>query len=211
MISESPLTSFHSRNLLTYFVVISSMAAILYLLRNHRVQGEVGMLMSLAILLDCFDGKFSRLFKSSTIVQQQLGAELDSLADFFAFGVVPSFALAYFAGFQQNDLSERSIVLFTVGTWYLFCVLHRLAFFNVSTQNGEAFTGLPSPLGALVVSFAWILNNSLQLEATSWLMILSYLGSGLWMVSSHKIPRPRVRGMLVLTALIAVSFVLHAL
>ena len=103
-------------------------------------------------VFDFFDGMVARLLH----VSSPIGKELDSLADFFNFGVVPM--MIYFVGYNwANDLLAFFILmLFPLG------MITRLARFNVDATNrninpkiktlrSKFFFGLPAPIGAFVL------------------------------------------------------------
>ncbi len=103
-------------------------------------------LILLAGVLDVLDGKVARLSGSNS----QFGVELDSLADFLSFGVVPGIIV-------------YSLTLPTVGklSWivpviFIMAAAYRLARYNLMADSEEKkdFLGLPVPGAALgLVSF----------------------------------------------------------
>ncbi|MDR1031644.1 MAG: CDP-alcohol phosphatidyltransferase family protein, partial [Holosporales bacterium] len=78
-----------------------------------------------AAILDGTDGRVARLLNSSS----QLGAELDSLADFVAFGASPALVL-YLFSVNVSGAYGWAVCLF-----YLVCSILRLARFNIQTLN----------------------------------------------------------------------------
>ncbi|APX88445.1 CDP-diacylglycerol--serine O-phosphatidyltransferase [Brevirhabdus pacifica] len=104
-------------------------------------------LILLAAVLDGIDGRLARLLKC----QSQIGAELDSLADFFNFGVAPAFII-YIWAFQ--DLRSFGWIAVLI---YVICCVIRLARFNVDSKaevkssDPNFFVGVPSPAGAMLV------------------------------------------------------------
>lgn len=101
-----------------------------------------------AAILDGIDGRVARYLKGTS----RFGAELDSLADFFNFGVAPALIL-YFWGLNE----------FGSGGWiasmvFAVCASLRLARFNVMIDDpdkpawaGNFFVGMPAPMGAITV------------------------------------------------------------
>lgn len=138
----------------------------------------------IAAICDVLDGLFSRLLKS----QSDLGAELDSLADFLSFGVAPGF-LIYFGILETLEIWGY----FAVTAFIVFACL-RLAIFNLNLPHSEDakkrgyFLGIPTPAGAGLIllplihsflDFNWGLENPK--------LVAIYIGVvGLLMVS--KIP-----------------------
>lgn len=101
----------------------------------------------LAAIADALDGRVARLLKSAS----RFGAELDSLADFVVFGVVPGIVL-YLWGLHNLKNFGWIVVLF-----FAVCAALRLARFNVMLEDpnrpafaGNFFVGMPAPAGALV-------------------------------------------------------------
>jgi len=110
------------------------------------------------------DGLFSRILKT----QSELGAELDSLADFLSFGVAPGILL------YLGVLSGLEIWGYVAVTAYIVFACIRLAVFNLTQSSGNQaaygryFMGVPTPAGAGLVmlplihsflGFDWGINN----------------------------------------------------
>ena len=101
-----------------------------------------------AAALDGIDGRIARMIKGTS----RFGAELDSLADFVNFGVVPALIL-YFWG-----LHELKAAGWIAAMVFAICAGLRLARFNVAIDDpdkpawaGNFFTGMPAPAGAIAV------------------------------------------------------------
>jgi CDP-diacylglycerol--serine O-phosphatidyltransferase len=105
-------------------------------------------LLFISCLLDGVDGRIARQLKSTG----DFGLALDSIIDFFAFGITPIFLYhSYF--FKQEDLI--SWLLLTV---FPICMAFRLARFNASyyknpKEKSHFFFGVPAPCGALLYIF----------------------------------------------------------
>lgn len=101
----------------------------------------------IAGVCDALDGLFSRILKT----QSELGAELDSLADFLSFGVAPGILL------YLGVLSGLEIWGYVAVTAYIVFACIRLAVFNLSQSKGIQssyrgyFMGVPTPAGAGLV------------------------------------------------------------
>ena len=195
---SNPLQSLHPRNLLTYVSVIAATWGMFEIYQRPSLVGFAGAALCTAIIADIFDGKFAALFKGASDLQKEIGGHLDSLADFFAFGIYPALALMVVEHSRFGNL-EYSTVLIAVG--YLFAVLHRLAFYNAVSIHNDSFVGLPSPLGALGVAVAWrFFEGPLLLGA--------YVLMALLMVAPFKLSRP---GILVLSCIVLLSLVVGML
>jgi CDP-diacylglycerol--serine O-phosphatidyltransferase len=101
-----------------------------------------------AAMLDAVDGRVARMIKGTS----RFGAELDSLADFFNFGVAPGLILYFWGLNALGNLGWIAAMVFAI------CAALRLARFNVQIDDpdkpawaGNFFTGVPAPAGAIVV------------------------------------------------------------
>ena len=101
-----------------------------------------------AAMLDAVDGRVARMIKGTS----RFGAELDSLADFFNFGVAPGLILYIWGLNSLGNLGWIAAMVFAI------CTALRLARFNVQIDDplrpawaGNFFTGVPAPAGAIVV------------------------------------------------------------
>ena len=105
-----------------------------------------GWLIFVAMVFDMLDGYVARRSKTAS----QFGAELDSLCDAISFGVAPAFLLVHLGNRVDHQLSQH--LYFGVAILFVWCVVLRLARFNVQTTLDEKshrfFKGLPSPGGA---------------------------------------------------------------
>lgn len=134
-------------NLVTLLGLCAGLTAIRFVFSGN-FQIAVGLIL-FAAAIDGLDGLLARRLQATS----EIGAQLDSLADFLNFGVAPGLLVYEFA----LALSERA------GAWvavliYASCCCLRLARFNVAhirqqTTGGASpkhFTGVPAPAGALL-------------------------------------------------------------
>jgi CDP-diacylglycerol--serine O-phosphatidyltransferase len=178
-------------NLLTVVAIIAGLTAIRY-----AVQGAYGISVALIVLaaaLDGIDGRLARLLNSET----EIGAELDSLADFLNFGVAPALTIYFWALQDTRGTGWSAVLIYAIS-----CVL-RLARFNVDSR-GEAtkpqngfFTGIPSPMGALLVMLPLYLAHThpdvLRLPPLAiggWMVLV-----GLLMIS--RLPTPSLKSAMI--------------
>jgi CDP-diacylglycerol--serine O-phosphatidyltransferase len=155
---------------------------------------KAGFLILVAMIFDALDGKVARITKTAS----NFGTQLDSLCDFFTFGVVPAF-LAY--GFCHAGPFPHQIVI-VVCAFYMCLAATRLARFNVETGTDEKyhreFTGLPSPAAAGVVATIvipwgaavegkWVVTDALNWWVQGSLPVIVFI-LGVLMVS--RIPYP---------------------
>lgn len=103
-------------------------------------QRIASLLIFLAAFLDLFDGRIARKLK----VNNQVGVELDSLADVVSFGVAP--ALLFHTLAEPSWINPIAFILYpTMGAL-------RLARFNANPTVGY-FMGIPITFAGLVMSF----------------------------------------------------------
>lgn len=128
----------------------------------------------IAALLDCFDGRLARKYE----VSNELGKELDSLADLITFGVAPT-VLSYILFFQSFGLLGMLISsLITISGAI------RLARFNAYMyKDTKNFTGIPITLSGLLIAFILLFFQFKIVPYTILIITLSYL-----MNSKVKIP-----------------------
>lgn len=169
-------------NFLTLGALCASLTAIRFAIQGEG-QMAVGLIL-LAAVLDTLDGWAARRLNS----ESEIGAELDSLADFASFGVAPGLIL-----YSWMLDGETGAGLAWIGVLiYAICCALRLARFNVG-NNGAAseglerrfFRGVPSPAGALLafmpMYFAFLYPEAATLPA--WLLALYLMGIGGLMIS----------------------------
>jgi len=199
-------------NIMTLMAICAGLTAI-----RFAVQGRFDLAVSLilvAAVLDGLDGRLARMLKT----ESQIGAELDSLADFVNFGVAPGLLVYLWA--LQDARSEGWIAVLI----YVICCVMRLARFNVDSRNPEmqtqarkGFVGVPSPAGALLVLtpfFIWREFPGLS-KAPELVVVVVLIGVGFLLISriptpslkSVSIPAGKVRYLMVgLVAVVAAAF-----
>lgn len=128
---------------------------------------QVVFLLTAAMLFDFMDGAVARALR----VSSPLGKELDSLADMVSFGVVPGF-LVFDA--LQPDLGHLSHAAWLIP---LFSA-HRLAQFNIDTEQSEHFLGLPTPAHAAF----WMALPWLSVSVPPYLVLLFVLALSVLLV-----------------------------
>jgi CDP-diacylglycerol--serine O-phosphatidyltransferase len=132
-------------NMLTITAICAGLSAIRFGVQGNYVLA-VQLIMA-AIVLDGLDGRIARYFSSDS----EMGAELDSLADFVNFGVAPALVIYFWALQDMRSAAWISVLVFVI------CCVVRLARFNVSSKAecdhapSAYFVGVPSPAGALLV------------------------------------------------------------
>ena len=137
----------------------------------------------ISALLDASDGKLARLLGACS----RFGAELDSFADFAAFGIGPAITMYLFGLYNLNRIGWIAALFFAM------CMCLRLARFNThdienikSPLNGKYFTGVPAPAGAILAEFPIILYNAFETECytNKYFCLINIIISGLLCIST---------------------------
>ena len=142
-------------NIITLSNLFCGLLAILYAFGGHL--NIAGGFIILGAFFDFFDGLVARLLK----VSDELGKQLDSLADLITFGVAPCIIVfqllflletnSYFNPFdawESRTAYSASYLPYIALLIPLFSSL-RLAKFNIDTRQTDSFIGLPTPANAL--------------------------------------------------------------
>ncbi len=142
-------------NLVTLLALCMGLTAIRFSIEGQFETAVVAVIV--AAILDGLDGRIARALRGTS----RFGAELDSLADFVAFGVAPALIL-YFWGLHEI----KSFGWFAALVFAIAAAL-RLARFNVMIDDPDRppwhahfFTGMPAPAGAIVGLLPLYLNLS---------------------------------------------------
>ncbi|MGH6847606.1 MAG: CDP-diacylglycerol--serine O-phosphatidyltransferase [Methylocella sp.] len=143
-------------NLVTLLALCMGLTAIRFAIEGQFETAVVAVIA--AAILDGLDGRIARALRGTS----RFGAELDSLADFVAFGVAPALIL-YVWGLQKI----KSFGWFAALVFAIAAAL-RLARFNVMIDDPDRppwqahfFTGMPAPAGAIVGLLPLYLNLSI--------------------------------------------------
>lgn len=116
-----------------------------------------GGLIILGAIFDFFDGFAARLLK----VSNEIGKELDSLADMVTFGFAPGVIMfSLLKGLISNVYDLDSVLLYQLPSSFLALIPYfaflipllsavRLARFNVDENQSDKFIGLPTPANSL--------------------------------------------------------------
>jgi CDP-diacylglycerol--serine O-phosphatidyltransferase len=162
-------------NIITLAALSAGMTSIKFAIAHKWEEAVIAIFA--AALMDAFDGAAARLLKA----QSKLGAELDSFSDFICFGVAPAIVIYLWA-------------LEGVGKWgwpvaliFAIAVALRLSRFNIATDEGDPndpltkyFTGVPSPVGALLSFFPMVVSFQSESAAAAIASHPALLGA--WMV-----------------------------
>lgn len=142
-------------NMVTLASICVGLSAIRY-----AIHGEYHMATAFVLLsgfMDGIDGRLARFFNSSS----DFGAQLDSLADFVNFGVVPGFVIYCWV----NVFADMENIAWSLALFFAICDAIRLARFNVDLTKEVTnpviekyfFKGIPAPCGAAMSMLPMVL------------------------------------------------------
>lgn len=134
-------------NLVTIMAICAGLTSVRVGLEGRFDQAM--LLILLAVILDGADGRIARFLNSVS----PIGAELDTLADFFNFGIAPGL-LIYLSIFKSTEFASIGWVAVLI---ICICCALRLARFNVALEvtptkkTKSFFVGVPAPILACLV------------------------------------------------------------
>lgn len=165
-------------NLFTASNLISGVLAIVFALMGRLDLAP--FVIFLGALFDFLDGVVARIFKTT----DDLGRQLDSLADMVTFGVAPGVVMMVLLTVdpsQLDKLASISEVSSQAKEWFNglflgnlnlipfagliipFFSLFRLAKFNIDTRQSESFIGVPTPANTLAfMTFPLVMTDIIQ-------------------------------------------------
>lgn len=208
--SSKPLSF---RILVPNFVTIMALCAGLTSVR-FGLEGRYGhalLLIVLAAILDGLDGRLARLLDGAS----DFGAELDTLADFFNFGIAPGLLIynVIYAGTTYVSIGWLAVMFLCI------CCALRLARFNVSLQapddlpvSKNYFVGVPAPALAclallpmflLMAEFTWVQEHPVPI----FLYLLLVAGLAVSKLPTYSIKHLRINPDRILLVLRAVHFI----
>jgi len=179
-----PTSHFNLANLFTFANITAGLLATYFITQNN---------FTIAIILawiggafDIFDGKIARKYNLSN----EFGIQLDSFADFLSFVLVPVF-LIFQASYSQHLGSFGIFVASITSIYYVISGLRRLIHFNINADAGKIenyFTGVPTPLGAILLWVVYLLNTYSIISSS--LVIVAMMAIGWSLNSTIKVKHP---------------------
>ncbi|MFS0782797.1 CDP-diacylglycerol--serine O-phosphatidyltransferase [Bacillus sp. 1P06AnD] len=164
----------HIPNLFTFGNLFCGFLSLYFSMKGDMWNAAI--LIFISIMLDAVDGRVARILG----VANEIGKQLDSLADIVSFGVAPAYIVSqvYF-----QDMGAWGVIL--TGLFPLFGAF-RLARFNLtqSEVSMRYFTGIPITMAGGIVTFLVLFHHYIH---PLFFMIIYYI-LGLMMVSKIKIP-----------------------
>jgi len=175
---------FNLANLFTFVNITAGLTATYFITQNNFLIAII--LAWIGGAFDIFDGKIARKYNLSN----EFGVQLDSFADFLSFVLVPVF-LIFQAVYITNLSNGLLIISGIVSIFYVISGLRRLIHFNIHTDAGEVdkfFTGVPTPLGAILL---WLVYLGATYEYLPALSVLVLMIAIAWSLNSKiKVPHP---------------------
>ena len=205
-------------NMVTLLALCAGLTAIRMALEGRFLWAIAAVV--LAALLDAVDGRVARWLKGTS----RFGAELDSLADFVNFGVVPGLLLYIWTLRDVPSFGWLAVLAYAIA-----CAL-RLARFNVMSDvpkpdwHANFFTGMPAPAGAITVLLPLYLSEWVTFpmgRPTTVIVAIYMVFIAFMMVSTiptfsgkkigARIPRERVIPMSIVFVLVIAALVTYPL
>ncbi|MBR4880334.1 MAG: CDP-alcohol phosphatidyltransferase family protein [Clostridia bacterium] len=200
---------YHYGVILTYISVVSAITGICFSVGGNRESSPwVGVIcLLISGVCDAFDGAVARTRKNRTREDQMFGERIDSLSDLIAFGVAPAMI-----GFGMKINRWFFIPVYAI---FVLCALIRLAYFDVTeelrTQDPNCgkrkyYEGLPVTAVAFGVPIFYLVATMFPefSNGRTAVMLFGYLLIAVLFVSPFKLPKPGVKAIVVIMAILAV-------
>lgn len=213
--------------ILTYLSLLSAGTGIFVTLSGsgHPYLGTFFLLF--CGLCDSFDGIVARTKKNRSEIERNYGIQIDSLSDLIAFGVLPacigmslvnnSELLTYIFGSDKHNIPLLIVrfLLFAILVLYILAALIRLAYFNVTEEERQRkeggkrkqFIGLPVTTAALIFPIVMLLRYILPIDISIFYFPIILI-TGFLFLAKFSIPKPGLRGVLIMVGIGALEFAL---
>lgn len=173
----TPNSHFNLANLFTFVNITAGLMAVYFITQNNFFVAII--LAWIGGAFDIFDGKIARKYNLSN----EFGIQLDSFADFLSFVLVPVFLI--FQAVYITSLDGSLIILASIiAIYYVISGLRRLIHFNINADAGEVekyFTGVPTPLGAILLWLVYLGHTYNLLPAIAVIALMALIG---WSLNS---------------------------
>jgi CDP-diacylglycerol--serine O-phosphatidyltransferase len=180
----TPSSHFNLANLFTFVNITAGLLAVYFITQNNFFIAII--LAWIGGAFDIFDGKIARKYNLSN----EFGIQLDSFADFLSFVLVPVF-LIFQAVYAPSLEGVYLVIAAVISIYYVISGLRRLIHFNINADAGEVdkfFTGVPTPLGAILLWLVYLANTYALVPALGVIGLMALIG---WSLNSTlKVPHP---------------------
>ena len=206
---KSLIGYYHYGVILTYLSLAAAIIGICFSVGGNRdAYPEIGVICLLVSgICDAFDGAVARTRKNRTREDRMFGERIDSLTDLVAFGVAPAMI-----GFGMQINRWYYLPVFIV---FVLCGLIRLAYFDVTetirTEDPNCgkrtyYEGLPITNVAFFLPIFFLVAtlfapNSIPRTV---IMLAGYLSMAIAFILPFKMPKPGVKHIFGLIALLTV-------
>ncbi|NOY94886.1 MAG: CDP-alcohol phosphatidyltransferase [Chlorobi bacterium] len=170
-------------NICSLLGLMSAVVGIYFAIQGVFQAAIIGVLW--AVLFDWYDGIIARKMKGRTKVQDDFGAQLDSMIDIVSFGILPAIILLSYGNYN---------ILFLPGAFVIIAAsVIRLTYFNVyGLIDSKTYKGFPLDNNVLILAFVFLFESffrqsTFSIIIYSLLMILSAL-------NLSSIPTPKFGG-----------------
>ena len=174
----TPSSHFNLANVFTFVNITAGLMATYFITQNNFFVAII--LAWIGGAFDIFDGKIARKYQLSN----EFGVQLDSFADFLSFVLVPVF-LIFHVSYSHSLDTLWLIIASVVSIYYVISGLRRLIHFNLHTDAGEVenyFTGVPTPLGAILLWLVYLLNTYALIPSIGVIFLMLLIG---WSLNSN--------------------------
>ncbi len=180
----TPSSHFNLANLFTFVNITAGLLAVYFITQNNFFLAII--LAWIGGAFDIFDGKIARKYELSN----EFGIQLDSFADFLSFVLVPVFLI--FQAVYASHLDGGTLIVAAITSiYYVISGLRRLIHFNINADAGEVekyFTGVPTPLGAILLWLVYLANTYAIIPAIVVIALMGLIG---WSLNSTlRVPHP---------------------
>ena len=161
-------SQFNLANMFTFVNIAAGLLAV-YFITQHNFFLAI-ILAWIGGAFDIFDGKIARKYNLSN----EFGIQLDSFADFLSFVLVPVF-LIFESVYSDANIGGMIFAAGAISIYYVISGLRRLIYFNINADAGEVenyFTGVPTPLGAILLWLAYLAYIYLSVPSTVIMLIM---------------------------------------
>lgn len=194
--------------ILTYMGLISGLLGIFASIEGHPIFA-LGTLM-FAGFCDMFDGLVARTKKDRTDKEKKFGIQLDSLADFVCYGILPV-VIVYTTGVKE----WYALIAYAI---FSLAALIRLAYFNVmederqeqTTEARKSYEGLPVTSVALILPLLFPIISRFE-AAASILFTALFIVIAFFFTFKFKVPKFKLKGMSILVVIGIIIYVLMLL